>query len=54
LEVVRLNAALGSRPFREEALEHAPRDPDHAVVLADLDPELDGLLLGVPVASSGK
>jgi hypothetical protein len=27
-------------------LEHAARHPDHAVVLADLDPELDGLSLG--------
>jgi hypothetical protein len=30
-------------------LEHAPRHPDHAAVLSDLDPELDGLPLGVPV-----
>jgi len=28
-------------------LEHAPRDPDDAAVLADLDPELYSLLLGV-------
>jgi hypothetical protein len=30
-----------------KALEYAPRDPDHAVVLADLDPELHGLPLGI-------
>jgi hypothetical protein len=35
-------------------LEHAPRDPDDAAVLPDLDPELDGLLLGVPVGVLGK
>jgi hypothetical protein len=27
-------------------LEYAPRDPDDAVVFPDLDPELDGRLLG--------
>jgi hypothetical protein len=30
-------------------LEHAPRHPDDAAVLANLDPELHGLLLGVPI-----
>jgi hypothetical protein len=35
-------------------LEYAPRDLDDAAVLADLDLELDGLLLVVPAASSGK
>jgi hypothetical protein len=34
-------------------LEHAPRDPDHAAVFADLDPELDGLMLGIPVRVLG-
>jgi hypothetical protein len=29
-------------------LKHAPRDPDHAAVLTDLDPELHGLLLAIP------
>jgi hypothetical protein len=28
--------------------ENAPRDPDHAAELADLDPELHRLALGVP------
>jgi hypothetical protein len=28
-------------------LEHAPRDPDDAVIVADLHPELHGLLIGV-------
>ena len=45
---------LGSGPLAEQALEHAPRDPNHAAVLADLDPELHGLPLGTPPASSGK
>jgi hypothetical protein len=31
---------------------YAPRHPDNATVLADLDPELDGLPLGVRAASS--
>jgi hypothetical protein len=35
-------------------LEYAPRDSDDSVVFADLDPELDGLLLDAPAASSGK
>jgi len=35
-------------------LEHAPRDPDHAVVLADLDPELDGLTVGIPAGVLGE
>jgi hypothetical protein len=30
---------------RKKALEYAPRDPDHAAVLVDLDPELRGLTL---------
>jgi hypothetical protein len=34
-------------------LEHTARDPDDAPVLSDLDPELDGLLLGVPVGVLG-
>jgi hypothetical protein len=41
------SAALGR--VGEQALKHAPRDPDHAFVLADLDPELHGLPLGIPV-----
>jgi hypothetical protein len=30
--------------------ENAPRDPDHAAELADLDPELHRLALGVELA----
>ena len=51
LELLRSDAPLG--PLRDQASEHAPRDPDHAVVPADLDPELHGLPLGIPAASSG-
>jgi hypothetical protein len=54
LEIVRLDAALGRGPLRQQALKHAPRHPDHAVVFADLDPELDGLLLGVPAGVLGE
>ena len=35
-------------------MEQAPRDPDHAVVLADLDPELHGLPLGIPAGVLGE
>ena len=54
LEVVRLGAARGSGPLRQYPLEHAPRDPDEAAVFPDLDPELDGLVLGVPVGVFGE
>jgi hypothetical protein len=45
LEVVRLDAALGGGPLRKQTLEHAPRDPDVAAVLPDLDIEVHGLPL---------
>jgi hypothetical protein len=48
LEVVRFDAPLGDGAFREQALEDPPRHPNHPSVLADLDPELHGLSLGVP------
>jgi putative ABC transport system substrate-binding protein len=35
-------------------LEDAPRDPDHAVVLADLDPDLHRLPLGIPAGALGE
>jgi len=35
-------------------LEHVPRDPDNTAVLADLDPELHGLPLRVPVGVLGE
>jgi hypothetical protein len=38
----RLDARSGVRPFGEEPLEDAPRDPHDTTVLPDLDPELDG------------
>jgi hypothetical protein len=50
LEVVRLDAPLGGGPLREQALEH----PDHAVVLADLDPEFHRLAFGIPAGVLGK
>jgi hypothetical protein len=47
LEIVRLDAALGGGPLGQQALEEAPRHSD-GVVLADLDPELHGMPLGIP------
>ena len=35
-------------------MEHTARDPYDAAVLPDLDPELDGLPLGVPVGVFGE
>jgi hypothetical protein len=52
LEVVRLRT-VGSRAFREQPLKRAPRHPDHAAVLADLNPELHGLALGIPAGVLG-
>jgi hypothetical protein len=40
LEIIRLDALPGRGPLGEQELEYAPRHPDHAAVLADLDPEL--------------
>jgi hypothetical protein len=51
LQIVRLDALLGGGPLRQQALEYAPRNPDHPTVLADLDPELHGL---PPRHSSGR
>ena len=36
-----------------KALEYSPGDPHHALVLADLDPELHGLPLGIPAGVLG-
>jgi hypothetical protein len=54
LQVVRLNASFGCWPLGEQLLEYAPRDPDHGAVLADLDPELHGLPLGIPAGVLGE
>jgi hypothetical protein len=35
-------------------LKRAPRDPDHPAILADLDPELHGLPLGIPAGVLGE
>ena len=55
LEVVRLIAALGRGPLGQGAAgTRSARDPDHAAVLADLDPELDGLPIGIPAGVRGE
>jgi hypothetical protein len=38
----------------QEPLEHAPRPPDRPVILADLDPELHRLPLGIPAGVLGE
>jgi hypothetical protein len=35
-------------------LEHALRHLDHTAVLADLDPELQRLMLGIPAGGLGE
>jgi hypothetical protein len=45
---------LSSPEIRRQALEYAPRHPDHAVILAYLDPELHGLPLGIPAGVLGE
>jgi hypothetical protein len=54
LEIVGFDAPLGGGPIGREPLEYAPRHPDHAAVLADLDPELHGLPLGIPAGDLGE
>jgi hypothetical protein len=51
--MVGFHAPLGGGRLREETLKHPPRHPDHAAVLADLDPELHGLPLGIPLGVLG-
>jgi hypothetical protein len=51
LQVVSFEAALGDRGIRQQALEHAPRYPYHAVVFADFNSKLNSLPVGIP---SGK
>jgi len=51
LEVVCLDTPLGRGRLGEKKLEHAPGDPDDAVVFADLDLELHRLPLGIPAVS---
>jgi hypothetical protein len=54
LEIISLDAPLGRGALREQPLEHPPRHPDHAMVLADLDPELHRLPLGIPAGVLGE
>jgi hypothetical protein len=55
LEIVRLDTSLGGWAARAVALgTRAARDPDHAAVLADLDPELHGRRLVIPASVLSK
>ena len=50
-----LKAIRQSAPeIRRQALEYAPRDRDHAAVLAYLDPKLHRLPLGIPTSILGE
>jgi hypothetical protein len=40
--------------FITQPLEQAPRHADHAAILADLDPELHRLLVGIPAGVLGE
>jgi hypothetical protein len=48
----RLTHRSGVGPLGQEALEHAPPDPNHAAVLTKLDPKLHGLPIRVPAGIS--
>jgi hypothetical protein len=54
LQVVRFNTTLGSGGICQQALEHTPKYPHHAVVFANFNAELDSLSLGVPASVIGK
>jgi hypothetical protein len=47
-----LDAPLRRGTLREQPLEHAPWDPDHAFVLADDDAELHGLPVRIPAGAA--
>jgi len=53
LQAVRLDAQLGGWPLRQWALEHLPQHPDHAAVLADLDPNSTACRSACQRTSSG-
>ena len=53
-KIVCLDTALGGRALREQSLEHTAPDPDDTAVLPDLDRELYGLVLGVPMGVHGE
>ena len=53
LEVVTFDVPLGVGA-RAGPLENAPRDPDDAAVLADLNPELHILPFGIPAGVLGE
>jgi hypothetical protein len=52
--LIGFDASLRRGTLREQPLEHAPREPDHAAVLADLDPDFHRLPIGVPAGVLGK
>jgi hypothetical protein len=54
LQVVRFNATLGRGGIGQQALEHTPKYPHHAVVFANFNAKLDSLPLGIPSSVIGK
>jgi hypothetical protein len=54
LQVVRFDTTLGRGGIGQQALEHTPKYPHHAVVFANFNAELDSLRLGIPSSVIGK
>ena len=52
--MIGLDAALRRGRLLEQALKHSPANPNDAAILADFDPELDGVGRGVPSRVFGK
>jgi hypothetical protein len=48
LQIICLDAPLGGRPIRQQALEGTARYANHPTILADPHPELDCFSLGIP------
>jgi hypothetical protein len=48
IHVIGFEAALRGWGLVEQELENPPRHPNHALILADTDAELDGTLISVP------
>jgi hypothetical protein len=50
VEMISLDALLRGRAMAEKALQDAPRNADDALVFPNGNPELDGIVFGVPMS----